>query len=109
MRYMRILVASFWVLLFSSIYSANAIDSRENFRVIADYSCVDVLNGSDEIGVLAYVQGFTTATNVWVSGKRDHFKGMTASEVLIRVKSVCKENNLGTLGATLTHMVSDLL
>ena len=32
------------------------IDSRENFRVIADYSCVDVLNGSDEIGVLAYVQ-----------------------------------------------------
>ena len=109
MRYMRILVASIWLLLFSSIYPANAIDSRENFRVIADYSCVDVLNGSDEIGVLAYVQGFTTATNVWVSGKRDHFKGMTASEVLIRVKSVCKKNNLGTLGATLTHLVSDLL
>ena len=109
MRYMRILVASFWVLLFSSIYSANAIDSREKFRVIADYSCVDVLNGSDENGVLAFVQGFTTATNVRVSGKRDHFKGMTASEVLVRVKSVCKENKLGTLGATLTHMVSELL
>ncbi|MAM77407.1 MAG: hypothetical protein CL562_00695 [Alphaproteobacteria bacterium] len=38
--------------------------------------------GLMRIGVLAYVQGFTTATNVWVSGKRDHFKGMTASEVL---------------------------
>lgn len=95
--------------LFVTFNQISSMDSRQNFRVMADFQCSEVLDRNNDRQITAYVEGYTTATNVWLPGKTDHFKGMSIDSILNWIRERCRTNSLGTLGAALTSMVSELL
>ena len=86
----------------------HAMDENGRYRVVGDFTCSQVLDKSKEAQVLTYVRGFATATNVWLSARKDHFKGMSASDIVIWVSSHCRSSPLSTLGSSLTKIVSEL-
>ena len=88
--------------------SALSMDKNDRFRVVGDFSCSQVLDNSNTAKVVAYVQGFATATNIWLEARKDHFKGMPAIDMVNWVISKCRENRLSTLGSSLTTLVSEL-
>ena len=88
--------------------STHSMDNNDRFRVIGDFSCSEVLNGSKSAQVNSYIQGFATATNVWLQGRQDHFKGMVIQDIVKMVISSCSVSPMSTLGSSLTTMVSDL-
>ena len=88
--------------------TAHSMDKNESFRVMGDFSCSEVLNRSKSAQVNSYIQGFATATNVWLQGRRDHFKGMLTQDLVKLVVSSCSASPLSTLGSTLTMIVSEL-
>ena len=88
--------------------SALSMDKNDRFRVVGDFSCSQVLDNSNSAKVVAYVKGFATATNIWLEARKDHFKGMTAIEMVNWVISNCRANTLSTLGSSLTALVSEL-
>ena len=88
--------------------SALSMDKNDRFRVVGDFSCSQILDNSNTANVLAYVQGFATATNIWLEARKDHFKGMPAIEMVNWVISNCRANTLSTLGSSLTALVSKL-
>ena len=90
------------------VVPARAMDENERYRVVGDFTCSQVLDKSKEAQVLTYVRGFATATNVWLSARKDHFKGMSVSDIVIWVSSHCHASPLSTLGSSLTKMVSEL-
>ena len=94
------------MLIFST--SALSMDKNDRFRVVGDFSCSQVLDNSNTAKVFAYVQGFATATNIWLEARKDHFKGMRAIEMVNWVISNCRANTLSTLGSSLTAWVSEL-
>jgi len=87
---------------------AQSMDNNDQFRVIGDFSCSEILEGSKAAQVDAYVQGFATATNVWLQARKDHFKGMATQDIVKMVVSSCRASPLSTLGSSLTTMVSEL-
>ena len=88
--------------------SALSMYKNDRFRVVGDFSCSQVLDNSNNAKVIAYVQGFGTATNIWLEARNDHFKGMSANEMVNWVVSNCRKNSLSTLGSSLTTLVSEL-
>ena len=93
---------------FILVIPAHSMDNNDSFRVMGDFSCSEVLDRSRSAQVNSYIQGFATATNVWLQGRRDHFKGMVTQELVKLVISSCSASPLSTLGSTLTMMVSEL-
>ena len=85
-----------------------AMDENERYRVVGDFTCSQFLDKSKEAHILTYVQGFATATNVWLSARKDHFKGMSTTDIVNWVSSHCRSSPLSTLGSSLTKMVSEL-
>ena len=97
------------LIFFIATPNGTSMDRYSNFRIVADFQCPQVLDESNDHMIHAYVQGYTTATNIWLPGKKDHFKGMSVINIVNWIKTRCRANRLGTLGATLTSMVSELL
>ena len=88
--------------------SALSMDKNNRYRVVGDFSCSQVLDNSNTAKVVAYVQGFATATNIWLEARKDHFSGMSAIDMVNWVISNCRESTLSTLGSSLTSLVSEL-
>ena len=88
--------------------SALSMDKNDRFRVVGDFSCSQVLDNSNTTKVLAYVQGFATATNIWLEARKDHFMGMPAIEMVNWVISNCRATTLSPRGSALTTLVSEL-
>ena len=88
--------------------SALSMDKNNRYRVVGDFSCSQVLDNSNTAKVVAYVQGFATATNIWLEARKDHFKGMPVIDMVNWVISNCRESTLSTLGSSLTSLVSEL-
>ena len=88
--------------------SARGMDKYDRYRVVGDFSCLQVLDRSKSAEVLAYVEGFATATNIWLQARKDHFKGMHAQDIVKRVVYNCQKSPLSTLGSSLTTLVSEL-
>ena len=92
----------------STSTSALSMDNNERFRVVGDFSCPQVLDNTNTAEVFAYVQGFATATNIWLKAHEDHFRGMPTRDMVRWVISNCRANTLSTLGSLLTALVSEL-
>ena len=108
MKLMRQVVGLVTLAMLISSASALSMDKNDRFRVVGDISCSQVLDNSNTAQVLAYVQGFATATNIWLEARKDHFKGMLAIDMVNWVISNCRSNTLSTLGSSLTTLVSEL-
>ena len=93
---------------FILVIPAHSMDNNDSFRVMGDFSCSEVLDRSSSAQVNSYIQGFATATNVWLQGRQDHFKGMVIQDIVKMVNSSCSASPMSTLGSSLTTMVSDL-
>ena len=81
---------------------------NEGYRVVGDFTCSQVLDSSYSEQVLAYLQGFATATNIWLPARKDHFKGMSTTDIMNWVSSRCRSNSIATLGSSMTGLVSQL-
>ena len=108
MKIIRRVIGLTTLAMLISITSVLGMDKYDRFRVVGDLSCPQVLNISNNAKVLAYVQGFATATNIWLKARKDHFKEMPAIEIVNWVISKCRENKMSTLGSSLTALVSEL-
>ena len=108
MKCMRQVVGLVTLMMLIASTSALSMDKNDRFRVVGDFSCSQVLDNFNSAKVFAYVQGFATATNIWLEARKDHFKGMPAIEMVNWVISNCRENTLSTLGSSLTTLVSKL-
>ena len=108
MKIIRQVVGLFTLAILIASTSALSMDKNDRFRVVGDFSCSQVLDNSNTAKVIAYVEGFATATNIWLEARKDHFKGMLAIDMVDWVISNCRENTLSTLGSSLTTLVSEL-
>ena len=81
---------------------------NEGYRVVGDFTCLQVLDESYAEQVFAYLKGFATATNIWLPARKDHFNGMTANELMNWVTTRCRSNSIATLGSSMTSLVVQL-
>ena len=89
-------------------HSTLSMDKNDRYRVVGDLSCSQVLDYSNTAKVYAYVEGFATATNIWLEARTDHFEGMFPADIVSWVSSNCREKTMATLGSSLTTLVSEL-
>ena len=108
MKKARLVVVLCFIIFSILNTSAQAMDKYDRYRVVGDYTCSQVLDRSKALEVLAYVEGFATATNIWLHARKDHFKGMQAQDIIKRVVFNCQKSPLSTLGSSLTTLVSEL-
>ena len=108
MKRMRQVVGLVTLAMLIASTSALSMDKNDRFRVVGDFSCSQVLDNSNTAKVFAYVQGFATATNIWLEARKDHFEGMPVIDMVNWVISNCRANTLSTLGSSLTALVSEL-